>query len=121
MIDKISRNTNRLKRHARIRKSLRGTKDRPRLSVFRSLKHIYAQLIDDEEGKTLVSASSIEKAVKEGREGSLKVVAKKVGSLLAERIKEKGIEGIVFDRGGYKYHGKIAALAEGLREGGIQF
>lgn len=104
-------------RHTRIRKRVVGTTERPRLAVFRSLKHIYAQIIDDTTGNTLVAASSQEKEVTSGnKEG-----AKSVGTKLAERAKEKGITSVVFDRGGFKYHGRVEALADGAREGGLEF
>lgn len=119
MINKISRNTLRKKRHARLRRKLKGTAELPRLSVYRSLHHMYAQLINDEAGITIVAASSLEKGFESGKTMTDK--AKKVGSVLAERMKEKGLEQLVFDRGGYKYHGRIAALADSMREAGIQF
>ena len=103
-----------------IRKKITGTPERPRLSVYRSNRHIYAQLIDDWEGHTLAAASSNEDAVTDADVAS-KDVCHKVGQVLAERAKEKGIEHAVFDRGGYKYHGRVKALAEGAREGGLQF
>lgn len=105
-------------RHARLRKTISGTAERPRLSVFRSLKHISAQIIDDTTGTTLVAASTVEKdlGVKGGVDG-----AKTIGLKLAERAKEKGISSVVFDRGGFRYHGQVAALAEGAREGGLEF
>ena len=106
-------------RHARVRKKISGTPECPRLSVFRSLQHIYAQLIDDVNGVTLVSANTLEKDF-EGATGNVEA-AKKVGLVLAERAKAKGIEDVVFDRGGYLYHGRVAALAEGAREGGLNF
>jgi large subunit ribosomal protein L18 len=121
MIEKISRNELRMRRHSRIRKKLLGTKEKPRVSVFRSIKQIYAQIIDDETGSTLVAASSLEKALRESVEGTPRDIAKKVGQLLAEKAKTKGITTIVFDRGGYKFHGRIAALAEGMREAGLEF
>ena|SRR5579862_5668835 len=105
-------------RHARLRKNLSGTTERPRLAVFRSLKHIYAQIVDDTKGHTLVAASSMEKEISAGGN---KDGAKTVGAKLAERAKEKGIKSVVFDRGGFKYHGRVAALAEGAREGGLEF
>ena len=105
-------------RHARVRKKISGTPECPRLSVFRSLQHIYAQLIDDVNGVTLVSASSYEKDF-EG--GSNKEAARKVGNTLAQRALEKGISAVVFDRGGYIYHGRVSELAEGAREGGLKF
>lgn len=119
MINKISRNFLRQKRHARLRRKLSGTAELPRLSVFRSLRHIYVQLIDDEKGCTLLSASSLEKGFDAGNNMTEK--AKKVGAVLAERMKSKGYDKLVFDRGGYKYHGRIAALADSLRKAGIHF
>ena len=115
-----SKNDVRLRIHARIRQRLQGSEERPRLAVFRSLKHIYAQLIDDRRGSTLVSASSNEKksAVKNG--GNV-AGAKQVGKLVAERAKAKGISKIVFDRGGYLYHGRVKALADAAREAGLEF
>lgn len=105
-------------RHVRLRKNISGTTERPRLSVFRSLKHISAQIIDDTTGQTIVSASTVEKdlGVKGGVDG-----AKVVGAKLAERAKEKGISAVIFDRGGFRYHGQVAALADGAREGGLEF
>ena len=109
-------------RHARVRKKIHGTPERPRLSVYRSLNHVYAQVIDDEQGETLTSASSLEGAIKGQTDGKLKAdVAKMVGTLISERAKEKGITTIVFDRGGYLYHGRVKALAEAVREGGLVF
>ena len=119
MIEKTSRNFLRQRRHTRLRKKIAGTSEIPRLSVFRSLKHVYAQLIDDEAGTTLLAASSLEKGF--DNTGNMTEKAKKVGSMLANRMKEKSMETLVFDRGGYKYHGRIAALAESMREAGIQF
>ena len=108
----------RVARHDRIRKRLSGTSERPRLAVFRSLKHISAQIIDDTTGKTIVSASSLEKGLdSKGNAGG----AKTVGTKLAQRAKEKGISAVVFDRGGFRYHGRVASLAEGAREGGLEF
>lgn len=104
-------------RHDRLRKHLAGTPARPRLAVFRSLKHIYAQVIDDTTGHTLASASSQESAVASGNQEG----AKAVGSLVAERAKAKGVKAVVFDRGGFRYHGRVAKLAEGAREGGLEF
>ena len=109
----------RLKRHKRVRAKITGTAQCPRLNVFRSLQHIYAQLIDDVAGVTLVSASSTEKDFT--NYGGNKDAAKEVGKLLAERGKEKNITDVVFDRGGYVYQGRVAALAEGAREGGLNF
>lgn len=119
MIKKIGSNVARTRRHARVRKKVSGTSECPRLNVFRSLKHIYAQIIDDTTGNTLVSASSVEKGF-EGNGGN-KEAAKKVGAMIAERAKAKGITEVVFDRGGYVYHGRVKELAEGAREGGLQF
>ncbi len=108
--------------HKRIRKSIRGTAQRPRLAVFRSLKHIYAQLIDDTSQKTILSFSSLSKEAKEFIKGGGNVVsAKEIGNKLAEKMLEAGINKIVFDRGGFKYHGRIKALADALREKGIVF
>jgi large subunit ribosomal protein L18 len=105
-------------RHSRIRKKIDGTSARPRLAVYRSLKHIYAQIIDDESGRTIAAASSQDKGVDStgNREG-----AKAVGLRLAERAKEHGITQVVFDRGGFRYHGRLASLADGAREGGLEF
>ena len=106
--------------HERIRKKVRGTTARPRLAVFRSLNHIYAQLIDDEKGVTLCSASSVEKSAGAATGGNV-AAAKTIGQLIAERAKEKGITAVVFDRGGYIYHGRVKTLAEAAREAGLQF
>ena len=119
MVKKPDKNTARLKRHARVRKKISGTAARPRLNVFRSTKHIYAQLIDDVAGVTLASASSMEKGF-EGFGGN-KEAAKKVGMTIARKAQEKGISEIVFDRSGYIYHGRVKELAEGAREGGLKF
>ncbi len=118
MIERGSRNQARLRVHDRLRKAVRGTGQRPRLSVFRSLKHIYAQLVDDTQGRTLVTASSLEKS-KTG--GNNVAGAKEIGRLVAERALAKGISQVVFDRGGYKYHGRIKALADAAREAGLKF
>lgn len=118
MVKKPDTNAQRLKRHKRVRGKLSGTPERPRLNVFRSASNIYAQLIDDVAGVTLAAASSVEKGF-EG--GGNKDAAKKVGLAIAERGKAKGISVVVFDRGGYVYHGRVAALAEGAREGGLEF
>ncbi|MCB0210599.1 MAG: 50S ribosomal protein L18 [Anaerolineae bacterium] len=114
----------RKRRHARVRKHVNGTSERPRLNVFRSLKHIYAQVIDDTQGLTLVAASSLEPELREsvdfkGKSPLEQAVA--VGKLVAERAQEKEIKQVVFDRGGYKYHGRIKALAESSREAGLEF
>ncbi|HQR31288.1 MAG TPA: 50S ribosomal protein L18 [Blastocatellia bacterium] len=106
--------------HSRIRKKVKGTTDRPRLAVFRSLNHIYAQVIDDINGVTLCSASSVEKSAGVGKGGNIDA-AKSIGKLIAERAKEKGINSVVFDRGGYIYHGRVKSLAEAAREAGLQF
>ena len=119
MVSKINKNAMRLKRHIRVRGKISGTPECPRLNVFRSNANIYAQIIDDVNGVTLVSANTLEKGF-EGATGNAEA-AKKVGLAIAERAKEKGIEVVVFDRGGYVYHGRVAALAEGAREGGLQF
>lgn len=112
----------RVVRHIRVRRKLMGTTDRPRLSVFRSLNHVYAQIIDDTQGVTLAAASSLEGDVLSQKNGKVKSeVAKIVGGLIAERAKEKGIGTVVFDRGGYKYHGRVKALANAAREGGLIF
>jgi len=119
---KKSRNEARLKRHARVRKKISGTNERPRLNVYRSLAEIYAQVIDDTKGYTIVSASSIDHELRPNMDGLKKTEqAKLVGKLLAERAKEKGIEEVVFDRGGYKYTGRVKALADAAREGGLEF
>lgn len=110
------------RRHSRIRVKLGGTTQRPRLNVFRSLSHIYAQVIDDERGITVAQASTIDKEIAPLVQGKTKVEASKiVGQKVAERAKQAGVEMVVFDRGGYKYHGRVAALAEGAREAGLQF
>jgi len=119
MIKRPDTRGQRIKRHSRVRNKISGTAERPRLCVFRSENHIYAQIIDDVAGNTLVSASTVEKAF-EGK-GSNCEAAKKVGETLAERAVQKGIEEVVFDRGGYIYHGRVKALAEGAREGGLKF
>ena len=108
------------KRHARLRKKVRGTAERPRLAVKRSSRHIVVQLIDDLAGRTLASASSLEADVRE-LDGDKKARAAAVGKLVAERAREAGVTAVVFDRGGYDYHGRIAALADAAREGGLEF
>lgn len=122
MITKGDKNKARLKRHLRVRKKISGTTARPRLSVFRSSKHIYAQLIDDISGTTLASASTVDKelAGQVGNGGNVEA-ARKVGELIAKRAKDKGYDNVVFDRGGYLYHGRIQALADAAREAGLQF
>ncbi len=119
MVNRPDTKAARLKRHKRVRAKISGTAECPRLNVFRSLQHIYAQLIDDVTGVTLVSASTTEKDFT--NYGGNKDAAKEVGKLLAERAKEKNITDVVFDRGGYVYTGRVAALAEGAREGGLNF
>ncbi|NLO48915.1 MAG: 50S ribosomal protein L18 [Clostridiales bacterium] len=118
MIKKPDKNKQRMKRHKRVRAKIHGTPEKPRLNVFRSLNHIYAQIIDDVNGVTLASAASVEKDF--GNGGNCET-AKKVGAVIAKRALEKGIEDVVFDRGGYIYHGRIQSLAEGAREGGLKF
>ena len=120
MIIKTAKNVERKRRHARIRKKVTGTNERPRLNVFRSNKHVYAQLIDDAKGVTLVSASTIEKEFGEDAGVSVETAAK-VGKLIAERAMKNGHKQVVFDRGGYLYHGRIKALAEAAREVGLEF
>ena len=120
MIKKESRNEARLARHERVRKNLSGTAEMPRLNVFRSNGNIFAQIIDDVAGNTLVSASSIDKELKL-ENGSNIEAATKVGQLLAKRAKEQKIKQVVFDRGGYLYHGRVEALAEAARENGLEF
>jgi large subunit ribosomal protein L18 len=117
---KKSRQVSRRAVHTRIRKKVQGTTERPRLAVFRSLNHIYAQVIDDRSGATLCAASSIEKSAGVGKGGNIDA-AKAIGKLIAERAKEKGINSVVFDRGGYIYHGRVKSLAEAAREAGLQF
>ena len=119
MIRKIEKKAIRSRIHERIRRKLRGTAERPRLAVFRSVAHIYAQVIDDAEGKTLVSASSVDKGAKTN--GGNVAAAKAIGKTVAERAKEKGIKRVVFDRGGYQYHGRVQALADAAREAGLNF
>ena len=119
MVKNVNKKAMRLHRHVRVRGKISGTPERPRLNVFRSNANIYAQIIDDVNGVTLVSANTLEKEF-EGATGNCEA-AKKVGAVLAERAKAKGIEQVVFDRGGYIYHGRVAALAEGAREGGLDF
>ena len=118
MIKRPDTRGQRIKRHGRVRAKISGTAERPRLSVFRSEKNIYAQIIDDVAGNTLVAASSVEK---DFGPGSNKEAARKVGKMIAERAKAKGIDTVVFDRGGYLYHGRVAELAEGAREAGREF
>lgn len=119
MVKQYDSNAQRLKRHKRVRAHISGTAERPRLDVFRSSKHIYAQVIDDVSGRTLAAAASNEKDF--GIYGGNTEAAKKVGQLVAERAKAAGIENVVFDRGGYLYHGRVQALAESAREAGLKF
>lgn len=122
MITKSDKNKARLKRHLRVRKKIEGTTARPRLNIFRSSKHMYAQLIDDTTGVTIVAASTQDKELKSdiGNGGNVEA-ARKVGALIAERAKEKGLDKVVFDRGGYLYHGRVQALADAAREAGLEF
>ena len=119
MVTKKDKNAQRLKRHKRVRAKISGTPERPRLAVYRSNAHIYAQIIDDVNGVTLCSASTVEKGF-EGV-GSNKEAAKTIGKTVAERVLAKGIDTVVFDRGGYVYHGRVSELAAGAREGGLKF
>jgi large subunit ribosomal protein L18 len=117
-----SRNAMRIIRHKRLRSKLAGTAERPRMAVFRSLDHVYVQIIDDDKGHTLVSASTVEKAFAETKQSTGNIeAAKYVGKLVAERAKQNGIESVVFDRGGHIYLGKVKALAEAAREAGLKF
>jgi len=122
MIKLVDRNKVRLRKHVRVRKKISGTSVKPRLAVFRSARHIYAQIIDDVAGTTLVAASTLDEALKgnEGYTGN-KDAAKAVGKLVAEKALEKGIKQVVFDRGGYIYHGRVKELADGAREAGLEF
>jgi large subunit ribosomal protein L18 len=118
----LSRDGQRKRVHARVRTKVSGTTDRPRLCVYRSVGHIYIQVIDDRSGHTLVSASSVDKEVKKGLKGGGNIAAaKSVGKIIADRAKAAGISKVVFDRGGYKYHGRVKALADAAREAGLQF
>lgn len=122
MISKSDKNQARKVRHYRMRKNLVGTSERPRLNVFRSLQHMYAQIIDDSNGTTVVSASTLDEALKgKFSNGGNVEAAKAVGKLVAERALEKGIKAVVFDRGGYLYHGRIKVLADAAREAGLEF
>ena len=121
MFTKISKNQKRGHVHERIRKKLQGTSDRPRLNVYRSVNHIYVQIIDDLEGKTLVAASTAEGQKENRKTGGNVASAKAVGKTIAERAKAKGVTKVVFDRGGYIYHGRVKALADAAREAGLQF
>ncbi|CAM3581818.1 50S ribosomal protein L18 [Marinicrinis lubricantis] len=122
MISKGDKNKARLKRHLRVRKKISGTTARPRLNIFRSSKHIYAQIIDDTQGVTIVSASTVDKGLSgEVKNGGNVESARKVGELVAKRALDKGIKQVVFDRGGYLYHGRVQALADAAREAGLEF
>jgi large subunit ribosomal protein L18 len=122
MINKPIGSKVRLRKHARVRKKIEGTSERPRLNVFRSLNHIYAQIIDDTTGNTLVAASTLDEALK-GKVGfgGNKAAAREVGKLVAQKAVDKGIKSVVFDRGGYLYHGRVQELADGAREVGLEF
>lgn len=122
MITKTDKNKARLKRHLRVRKKIEGTSERPRLNIFRSAKHMYAQIIDDTKGVTLVAASTNDKDLKsDTTNGGNIEAARKVGETIAKLAKEKGIDTVVFDRGGYIYHGRVQALADAAREAGLEF
>ena len=118
---RVDSNVVRLRIHERIRKHLSGTEARPRLCVFRSNKHIYAQIVDDSNGKTLVAASTLDADGKSDKGGGNIAAAKTVGKIVAKRAIDKGIQAVLFDRGGYIYHGRVKALAEGAREAGLKF
>jgi large subunit ribosomal protein L18 len=121
-VRKLSRDAQRRRVHARVRTRVVGTPERPRLCVYRSLGHIYAQIIDDRSGRTLVSASSVDKETKKNLKGGGNIAsAKAIGKNIAERAKAAGVAKVVFDRGGYKYHGRVKALADAAREAGLQF
>ncbi|HEX7063616.1 MAG TPA: 50S ribosomal protein L18 [Bacillales bacterium] len=120
MITKTDKNSTRKKRHKHVRRSVHGTAERPRLNVFRSSKHIYAQLIDDNQQITLASASTLDKGVTFENSGNVEA-AQQIGKLIAERGLEKGVNTVVFDRGGYLYHGRVKALADAAREAGLKF
>ena len=120
MINKPTRNTGRKKRHVRVRKDVSGSQERPRLNVYRSNKNIYAQLIDDNNGTTLASASTVDKEFDAEATATVDA-AKQVGELIAKRAKDKGFQSVVFDRGGYLFHGRVKALADAAREAGLEF
>lgn len=121
-VQKLSRDAHRARIHQRMRKTIVGTEDRPRLCIYRSLKHIRAQVIDDRKGRTLAAASSLDKDVKKEIKGGGNIAAAKVvGKMIAARAKAAGVTKVVFDRGGYQYHGRVQALAEAAREAGLQF
>jgi large subunit ribosomal protein L18 len=121
MITKSDKNKTRKVRHLRVRKKIRGTAERPRLNVFRSSRHIYAQIIDDVKGVTLAAASTLDKELDGIENGGNVEAARKVGELIAKRAQEKGLKAVVFDRGGYLYHGRVQALADAAREAGLDF
>lgn len=122
MLEKVSRRRAQERRHRRVRKKVYGTPERPRLSVFRTLKHIYAQVIDDTRGHTLAAASTLDPQLRDRLDGLKKMdQAKLVGELVAQRALQRGIKQVVLDRGGYLYHGRVKALAEAVREGGLEF
>ncbi|HEY1483867.1 MAG TPA: 50S ribosomal protein L18 [Candidatus Acidoferrum sp.] len=121
-VSKLSKNQSRQRVHSRVRTKVSGTPERPRLCVYRSVGHIYTQIIDDRSGRTLVSASSVDKETKKSLKGGGNIAsAKAVGKYIAERAKAAGVVKVVFDRGGYKYHGRVKALADAAREAGLQF
>ena len=121
-VRKLSKDAHRRRVHARVRSRLVGTPERPRLNVYRSVAHIYVQVIDDRSGRTIVSASSVDKETKKGLKGGGNIAsAKAVGKIVAERAKAAGVTQVVFDRGGYKYHGRVKALADAAREAGLKF
>ena len=120
-MSKVTRSERRERKHVRVRKAVTGTTERPRLNVFRSSKHIYAQIIDDVKGHTLASASSLSKELDSLKHGANKAAARAVGKLIAQKAKDKSVSKVVFDRGGYLYHGRIKELAEGASEGGLKF
>ncbi|HXX37421.1 MAG TPA: 50S ribosomal protein L18 [bacterium] len=122
MIKRRDRNEARQRRHLRIRRVISGTADRPRLSVFRSLAHMHVQLVDDSAGRTVAAASTLDSEIRSQAKGGSKSDASKlVGQLIAKRARERGVRQVVFDRGGYQYHGRVRAVAEGAREGGLEF
>ena len=121
-VRKLSKDAHRRRIHTRVRTRVVGTAERPRLCVYRSLEHIYAQIIDDRSGRTIASGSSVDKETKKGLKGGGNIAsAKAVGKIIAERAKAAGVAKVVFDRGGYKYHGRVKALADAAREAGLQF
>ena len=115
------RHAGRLRRHRRVRKKITGTAERPRLAVYRSNKHLTVQVINDLDGRTIASASTVEAEQRKQGSGATVDAAKRIGALVAQRAKAAGVSNVVFDRGGYLYHGRVKALAEGAREGGLQF